>query len=308
MALLASAARSAHGTRVIPSLPGETFALEAPGVGRVQAYVSGPSGARPPVLLVHTVNAAASAFEVKPTWETLSVDRQAFALDLPGFGASERSDRVYTPRLMTDAVLLVADEVFRRTGQRLDLLGVSLGCEFVARAALERPERFRTLTLVSPTGFERRRAGPDGATRAIPAVYSALRWSFWSESLFDTLTRPGVIRYFLERTWGSKQIDEALWAHDVKITKEPGARFAPQSFLSGHLFSADISRVYEALTLPVWVAHGVRGDFTKYPGLRAMKDKPTWSVSVFQTGALPNFEARADFEAQLQAFLERAPH
>ncbi|MDX2013718.1 MAG: alpha/beta fold hydrolase [Myxococcaceae bacterium] len=292
---------------MIPSLPGETFALDAPVVGRVQVYSAGEKGARSPALLVHTVNAAASAFEVKPTFESLALDRPVFALDLPGFGASERSDRVYTPRLMTDAVLLAAEEAFRRTGQPLDLLGVSLGCEFVARAALERPDRFRTLSLVSPTGFERRRDGPDGATRAIPAVYSALRWSFWSESLFDTLTRPGVIRYFLERTWGSKQIDEALWAHDVRITKEPGARFAPQSFLSGHLFSADISRVYEALKLPVFVAHGVRGDFTKYPGLEPMKKKSTWSVSVFQTGALPNFEAREAFEARLKAFLDGPP-
>ncbi|MCU0699821.1 MAG: alpha/beta hydrolase, partial [Myxococcaceae bacterium] len=241
------------------------------------------------------------------TYESLALDRPVFALDLPGFGASERSDRVYTPRLMTDAVLLVAEEAHRRTGQRLDLLGVSLGCEFVARAARERPEWFRTLTLVSPTGFERRRDGPDGATRAIPAMYAALRWSFWSEGLFDTLTRPGVIRYFLERTWGSKGIDEALWAHDVRITKEPGARFAPQSFLSGHLFSADISRVYEALELPVWVAHGVRGDFTKYPGLEPMKKRPTWRVSVFQTGALPNFEAREAFEAELKTFLAQTP-
>jgi pimeloyl-ACP methyl ester carboxylesterase len=292
---------------VIHSLPGETFTLDAPTVGRVQVYAAGTAGARPPALLVHTINAAGSAFEVKPTWEFLSADRPAFALDLPGFGASERSDRLYTPRLMTDAVLLVADEVFRRTGQRLDLLGCSLGCEFVARAALERPDRFRTLSLVSPTGFERRRDGPDGTTRAIPAMYAALRWPFWSEGLFDTLTRPNVIRYFLERTWGSKHIDEALWAHDVRITREPGARFAPQSFLSGHLFSADISRVYERLSLPVWVAHGVRGDFTKYPGLRAVKDRANWSVSVFETGALPNFEAREAFEAGLRLFLDGAP-
>ena len=28
--------------------------------------------------------------------------------------------------------------------------------------------------------------------------------------LFRLLTRPRVVRYFLERTWGSKDIDEAL--------------------------------------------------------------------------------------------------
>ncbi|MCA2981046.1 MAG: alpha/beta hydrolase, partial [Myxococcaceae bacterium] len=259
-----------------PSLQTDRSTLESPGVGRVQLYGSELQAERPPVLLVHSVNAAGSAYEVKPTFEALAAERPTFAIDLPGFGMSERSDRVYTPRLMTDAVLLASDELRRRSGKQVDLFGLSLGCEFVARAAVERPDWFRTLSLVSPTGFDRRRDGATGSTRAIPAMYAALRWSLWSERLYDGLTRPGVIRYFLERTFGSKQIDEGLWAHDVRITRESGARFAPQSFLAGHLFSADITRVYEALTLPVWVAHGVRGDFTRYPGLGAMQARPNW--------------------------------
>lgn len=291
---------------MIASLPAETVALEAAGIGRVQIYRAGNLGERPPALLVHTVNAAGNAYEVKPVFDALSIDRHVVAPDLPGFGASERSDRLYTPRLMTDAVLLASEELFQRTGRTIDLFGVSLGCEFVARAAVERPNLFRTLTLVSPTGFQARRDGPDGSTKALPAFYAALRWSFWEKGLFENLTRPSVIRYFLERTWGSKQIDEGLWAHDVRITKEPGARFAPQSFLSGHLFSGDISRVYEGLALPVWVAHGVRGDFTNYKGLRAMKDKPNWRVSVFQTGALPYFEVPEPFMTELRGFLESA--
>lgn len=289
---------------MIASLAGETFAVESPGPGRVQVYAAGPQVQTPPVLLVHSVNAAGSAYEMKPIWDALTPERQVFALDLPGFGASERSDRLYTPRLMTDAVLRASDEVFERTGRPIDLVGLSLGCEFVARAVVERPARFRSLSLISPTGFMKRRDGPDGSTRGSPAVYAVLRWSFWEKGLYENLTRPGVIRYFLERTWGSKNIDEGLLAHDMLITKEPGARFAPLSFLGGHLFSGDISRVYAGLTLPVWVAHGVRGDFTNYSGLRVMKDKPNWSVSVFQTGALPQFETPEPFMAALRAFLE----
>lgn len=288
---------------MIASLPGDTFAVESPGAGRVQLYAAGPTSGAAPMLLVHSVNAAGSAYEMKPIWDALSPERQVFALDLPGFGASDRSDRLYTPRLMTDAVLRASNEVFARTGRPIDLVGLSLGCEFVARAVLERPAQFRTLGLISPTGFMRRRDGPDGSTRGSAAVYAVLRWSFWEKGLFENLTRPGVIRYFLERTWGSKDIDEGLLAHDMLITKEPGARFAPLSFLGGHLFSGDISRVYDGLTLPVWVAHGVRGDFTNYSGLRVMKARPNWRVSVFQTGALPHFERPEPFITELRTFL-----
>lgn len=59
-----------------------------------------------PLLLIHSVNAAASAFEVKPLFDYYRSRRPVYAIDLPGFGLSDRSDRCYSVRTMTDAVLL----------------------------------------------------------------------------------------------------------------------------------------------------------------------------------------------------------
>ena len=63
------------------------------------------------------------------------------------------------------------------------------------------------------------------------------------------------------------------------------------------------SRVYESLALPIWVSHGVRGDFTNYRGLKAVRDRANWKVTVFQTGALPYFELTDAFIRELRAFL-----
>ena len=38
-------------------------------------------------------------------FDLMSQHRTVYAIDLPGYGTSERSDRLYTPRLMTDAIL-----------------------------------------------------------------------------------------------------------------------------------------------------------------------------------------------------------
>jgi hypothetical protein len=69
--------------------------------GGLSAYVAGRGA---PLLLVHSVNAAASAAEVRPLFEHYSATRTVFAIDLPGFGHSRRADIAYTPRLMTDAL------------------------------------------------------------------------------------------------------------------------------------------------------------------------------------------------------------
>jgi len=91
----------------------------------------------------------------------------------------------------------------------------------------------------------------------------------------------------------------------VLTVKQPGARSAPLHFLSGGLFSADIHTVYEAITSPVWVSHGIRGDFRDFRGLDIVKDRPNWSVTVFETGAMPYFEQPERFCAAFDDFLQR---
>jgi len=293
----------------MPPLPlavqGERFEFDS-AAGRISAYVAGQG---PPLLLVHSVNAAASVAEVRPLFEQYVRTHTVFALDLPGYGFSERSDRVYTPRLMTDALLAMREPMRRRCGDRpVDALAVSLACEFLARAAVESPEAWRSLALVSPTGFngQRARRDPPGSTRAMPWLHRALRGPGWGGALFRGLTRPGVIRYFLERTWGSKDIDETLWRYAVITTRQPGAEYAPLHFLAGSMFSTDIHTIYETLSQAVWMSHGVRGDFVDYRGKSLVEGRPNWRFDVLPTGALPYFEVPQQFNAAYDAFLPGA--
>jgi pimeloyl-ACP methyl ester carboxylesterase len=282
-------------------------------VGRLCYYSAGPRAEHDPalarpLLLVHSVNAAASAYEVRPLYEHYRAARVVYAPDLPGFGFSERSDREYTPRLMTDAVLAMVDEIRQIHGPApIDALAVSLSCEFVARAAVEVPDAFRTVALVSPTGFDRSapRRGPPESTRGMPWLRRIFTFPLWSEAFFDLLTNRASIRFFLRKTWGSKAIDEGLLDYDCITTRQLGARFAPYWFVSGFLFSDDVTRLYESLEIPVWMAHGERGDFVDYRYKRALEGHPNWTFAVFPTGALPHFEVLDAFTAAYGTFLAR---
>lgn len=271
--------------------------------GDLSCFVAG-SGA--PLLLVHSVNAAASASEVRPLFEHFRATRTVFAVDLPGYGFSDRSDRAYTPRLMTDALHATVAQIHARCGPGpVDALAVSLGCEFLARAAGERPADYRRLALVSPTGLNglAARRGQPGATRAVPGLHRVLSVPLWGEPLFRALTRPGVVRYFLERTWGSKAIDETMWADAVATARVPGAHHAPLHFLGAGLFSADVLSLYENLSQPVWASHGVRGDFTDYRGKVHLQGRANWRFTEYDSGAMPFFEHTRSFCAELATFL-----
>jgi pimeloyl-ACP methyl ester carboxylesterase len=298
--------------RLPNAVPGDRWVLET-SIGAISVYRAGPEApvaAANPLLLIHSINAAGSSYEMRPIFEYHLRSRAVYAVDLPGFGFSARSDRPYSVRLMTDAIHAVVDQIRQEHGgQKIDAVALSLSSEFLARAASERPACFRTLALISPTGFDVRAPylDPPGTTRAMPTFYRILRFPLWDRSVFRLLTTRRSIRYFLERTWGSKEIDEGMLEYDYLTTHQPGARFAPYYFVSGYLFSRDITSVYESLSLSmsVWLSHGIRGDFQDFSYAKRVAGRPNWVVTEFPSGALPHFERPRDFLECYQKFLDR---
>jgi pimeloyl-ACP methyl ester carboxylesterase len=303
---------SQFGGDTLPApVSGQRHEIGSP-VGRLTYFAASPEsgGDMPPLLLVHSVNAAASAYEIKPLYEHYREIRPVYALELPGFGHSERGKREYTVRMMTDAILLAVGEIQKIHGRgAIDALALSLSSEFLARAVTETPLKFRSVALVSPTGFRSRDAETkwrDG-TRGMPWLHRTLEYSLWSEAFFRLLTTRPSIRFFLRKTWGSPDFDKGLEDYDYLTSHQPGAQHAPYYFVSGFLFSENIMRIYHSLTLPVWMSHGVRGDFVDYSKKTEVVGRANWSITEFQTGAMPHFEAKDAFIEAYDAFLAGVP-
>lgn len=274
--------------------------------GPLSYYVSG-SGA--PLLLIHSINAAGSAYEVRPLAEALRGDRRVYVVDLPGFGFSDRSDRPYPIALYVAAVHDMLDEIAAEAGPgAIDAVALSLSCEFLARAATERPDAFRTLAFVTPTGFQRgsaERAEGPRETREVRGLFDILNVPVWSRGLYNLLVTRPSIRFFLEKTWGSKGIDEDLLDYDYLTTHQPGAQHAPYAFVSGRLFTANIRAVYERLAGPILVVHGTRGDFQDFSEAGWASARPNWRFVSLDTGALPHFECLPDVLGAYRDFLDR---
>jgi pimeloyl-ACP methyl ester carboxylesterase len=260
-----------------------------------------------PLLLVHSVNASASAAEVRPLFQHYGARRPTLALDLPGFGASQRGALSYTPALMAASVLRAVEQ-FRAQGftQPIDVLALSLSCEFVTIAALQQPTWFRSVALVNPTGLESRREArfANGRTKDKPWLRRLLD-APTGEPLFRLLTTSASMRWFLERTWGSPVIDETLLAYDEVTSRQPGARHAPAAFIASALFTEGIAERYALIAPPVWLAHGVRGEFADFGGLSRIGPPAHWRWETFGTGAMPHLEAPRLFISRYDAFLER---
>jgi pimeloyl-ACP methyl ester carboxylesterase len=245
-------------------------------------------------VLLHSINAAASSYEMKPLFERYRGRRRVYALDLPGFGFSDRSDREYTPELYVRAMLEFLDS---QVGAAADVIALSLTSEFAARAALSRPEFFRTLTLISPTGFGDR--SPDSSE----TLRRALSVPVWARPVFDLLVSKPGIAYFLRRSFAGP-VDAGLADYAYATAHQPGARYAPFWFISGALFTPDVRDAYYArLRLPVLVLYDEDGyvTFDRLPDFA--RQHANWTATrIAGTRGLPHFERPAETAAALDRF------
>lgn len=294
---VAAALQARPAGPVLPlALSGERHFLRLPGFGQV-AYYADSRGEGRPLVLVHSVNAAASAYEVKPLWDAFAGERPLYALEWPGFGGSDRPDVRYTPELMTSALRTLVTAL----GTDVDVVALSLGGEFSARAALAEP-RIRSLVLISPSGL----GTPRGGSQAVNAgdqsggLYRVLRAV--GTPLYALLrTRPSI-HYFLSLLFQGP-VDRGLIDYSVITSHQPGAKYAPLSFISGLLFTPNAYHtLYRQLRIPVLVLYG-QDAFVAYDFLPLFVQQPgVQAVRVPGTAGLPQFEKPAEVEAALRAF------
>lgn len=280
----APAEAPAKGADLPPALDAPRARFAGQGLPALNYYVDGPADGEP-ILLLHSINAAPSAFEMKPLFDHYRATRRMYALELPGFGFSDRADRVYSPELYADCIRTFLAQVVKTP---CDLIAYSLSCEFAARAALQAPEAFRRLVLLSPTGFSARRLPSAETGRRLHRFFSL---PGFGPALYALVTTRPSVSYFMQRSFVTKPPKELIdYAHAT--SHQPGARHAPFYFLSGQLFTHDpVEQLYAKLQMPVLVIHDrdANVSFDLLPELAARK--PNWQVArVEPTLGMPQWE------------------
>lgn len=276
--------------------------------GAISYYADRSAGGRPLVFL-HSINAAGSAYEMRPLFENYRGKRPLYALDLPGFGFSERSDRVYSPELYEAAIL---DFLSARVGGQADVVALSLGSEFAARAALANPDRFHSLVMISPSGFNQPGSGRSSQqvnqAGASHVLYDLFSFPLWGRAFYDLIATRRSIRLFLRQSFVG-MVDLGLMAYAYATAHQPGAHYAPLYFVSGKLFTRDIrANYYERLSMPVLVIYD-HDPYVRFDALPSvLQRRNNWRAArIMPTLGLPQFERTADTVRALDIFWKELP-
>ncbi|MDA8731765.1 alpha/beta hydrolase [Luminiphilus sp.] len=280
---------------LMPALDAEQFAVSLDANVTMRGY-RGEVSEGTPLVLLHSINAAPSAMEIRPLFEHYRDKRPVMAPDLPGFGLSDRPAVSYSSVQYAQWIA----EWLKAFHSPPDVVALSLTGEFVARAILDQGTRIRSLTLISPTGM---------GTASPPSLPSGSRLdrvlnSPWvGKSLFRALTTKASIRWFLNKAFVGPT-PEYLVQYAWETTRQPGAHLVPLKFLTFRLFTEQaMSRLYSRLTLPCLVLYDDDPNigFERLSELADANDQ--WTIKrLVPSMGLPHWELPADTIKALDDF------
>ncbi len=262
----------------------------------VSFYAAGRQRGRP-LLLVHDLGLGSSSYEMRPLFESLRWRRPTYAVDLPGFGLSDRSDLPYDTALFARVLAEMLNKL-RRTDLSADVVALGSGSDVAACVARDAPSLVRSLVILEPSGL----LGAPGMTLDAFSARVARRISQAAvRGLFGLLSTRFVLRRRLaERFQG--QPDAGLVAYAHASARAPGAHRAPMAVLAQRPCAAETVMLYRSITVPVLVVHDAWGD-TAVELEAFLRGRPNrFAVRVSPTRGMPHFERRVETVAALDRF------
>ncbi|MFT4627638.1 MAG: pimeloyl-ACP methyl ester carboxylesterase [Myxococcota bacterium] len=206
------------------------------------AYIdSGGDG--PPVVLLHGLSSTLGFWEHQVPH--LARDHRLLALDLPGFGSSDRPDAPYTPPWYADVVAQWMEAVGVPSAV---IVGHSMGGQIAITLALEHPDRVDALALAAPAGIESFQPG-------------AARWmkTYWTEDRALHSSEAEIRANFTTAAFNRTDDGvERLIRERVQLGKHPafrGTSVAVSRCIAGMLDHPTTERLPE-LDLPTLIVFG----------------------------------------------------
>jgi pimeloyl-ACP methyl ester carboxylesterase len=263
------------------------------------------SGTAVPIMLLHGINTAASSYEMRRIFEPLAGEYIIYALDLLGFGQSDRPPLEYDAELYVRLISEFAREVIG-SGRGIVLVASSLTGAFAIEAAARQPELFGKLALIEPTGIRVLAAPP---TPAQYALYNLLRSPIVGDSIFNALTsKPGLSSFLKRDVYANPdEVTAEMVAEYHTAAHQEGGKYALAAFIGGRL-NLDIADSFASLKQPILITWGREATITPVWQLEDFLDANPQAEGriIAHSGLLPHDEQAAQWLAVVRDFLGKS--
>lgn len=243
-----------------------------------------------PMLFLHGFGGGSSAYEWSLVYPAFTADYRVLAPDLLGWGRSDHLSRSYQ---IQDYLTTITELIERLCLTPAVVVASSLTAALTVRVAVSRPELFKALILVAPSGLA-----------DFDQPYSNFFAQLVSTPLLDRLVYSTAIathfgiRSFLESRQfarASRVTQEMVDAY-LASAQQPDAEYSALSFVRGDL-CFDLAAYMPQLNVPTAVLWGRESQFTPVELGQRLVDLNPRAVQQFtildDTGLTPQLELPA---------------
>ena len=272
----------------MPGEPAQAEFVQVAGA-RVRFTDSGHGSA---VVLIHGF---ASALETwAPIRPALLAEHRVIALDLKGFGWTDRPAGDYSPAAEAELVWALLDA---RGVDRVAVVAHSWGSSVALAMALAHPERVTRVALYDAWVYEEQ----------LPAFFLWSRAQGVGEALFALWYDQRPDERMTQAFFDKSLFTEAFTEEVEHALERPGTKAAALAAVRGQHY-AEVQDQYRTLHLPALLLWG-RDDVvtTVAHGERLSRDLGARLIVYPRCGHFPMFEARHESTDELVRFLKEAP-
>ncbi len=255
---------------------------------RVRYVDTGP-GAGPAVVLIHGFASSLEAWDA--VIPTLAREHRVLALDLKGFGWTDRAPGDYTPAAQARLVLALMDQ---RGIDKAAVVGHSYGASVALAVALQAPERVTRLGLYSAWVYDEQQ----------PTLHRWARAGGLGELLFKLYYKERPDEKLEQAFYDPELITEALAEAVERAMERPGTVAAALQTVRGMRYE-DWQAKYRTVDVPVLLLWGREDVVTTLEfGERLLRELKDARLVVFpRCGHIPMIEAARESTRELMAFV-----
>ncbi|MEO6860708.1 MAG: alpha/beta fold hydrolase [Microcoleus sp.] len=246
---------------------------------------------QPNLVFVHGFGGGSSAYEWSKVYPAFATEYRILAPDLIGWGRSEHPSRNYQ---VEDYITSLIEFIEKTCGSPTDVIASSLMGAIAIRAAIVRPDLFKSLILTIPSGLSD--FGQDYGSSFFAKLVNT---PILDRLLYSTgIATEGGIRSFLEERQfaDSRRVYQEIVDAYLQSALEPNAEYAALSFVRGDL-CFDLSLYITQLTTPTAIIWGEKSQFTSPEIGQRLANLNPEAIKVFQSlenvGLTPQLEVPA---------------
>ncbi|WP_416676561.1 alpha/beta fold hydrolase [Egbenema bharatensis] len=253
------------------------------------------------LVFLHGFGGGSSAYEWSKVYPAFAAEYRVLAPDLIGWGRSAHPARNYT---VEDYIATITEFMEQTCTGPTTVIASALTAAFTIRAAIKRPELFKSLILTTAAGLSD--FGQDYRSSIAATVVTI---PFLDRLLYSAgVANEFGIRSFLEQRQFAKP--ERIYPEIVKAylesAQQPNAEYAALSFVRGDL-SFDLSQYIMQLTIPTALIWGRQAEFTGPEIGRRLAEMNLQAIRIFyqfdDVGLTPQLELPAVTIGLIRQFL-----